>query len=73
MEGGEARIYVGWPGGYFLVSGHDRFQECLAEMVEDLGEPTVVEFRAADEGYVDEDYPDDLQDVYHDLSGRSHS
>tara|TARA_R100000008_G_C3555841_1_gene153132 strand:- start:108 stop:287 length:180 start_codon:yes stop_codon:yes gene_type:complete len=58
----EARIYVGWPDGYFLVSGHDRFQECLAEMVEDLGPPTVVEFRAADEGYVElED--DDLGDV----------
>ena len=59
----EARIYVGWPDGYFLVSGHDRFQECLAEMVEDLGPPTVVEFRAADEGYVEEEsYDDDTWD-----------
>ena len=60
----EARIYVGWPDGYFLVSGHDRFQECLAEMVEDLGPPTVVEFRAADEGYVEEEsYDDDTWDT----------
>ena len=59
----EARIYVGWPDGYFLVSGHDRFQECLAEMVEDLGPPTVVEFRAAGEGYVEEEsYDDDTWD-----------
>ncbi len=59
----EARIYVGWPDGYFLVSGHDRFQECLAEMVEDLGPPTVVEFRAAGEGCVEEEsYDDDTWD-----------
>ena len=59
----EARIYVGWPDGDFLVSGHDRFQECLAEMVEDLGPPTVVEFRAADEGCVEEEsYDDDTWD-----------
>ena len=71
----EARIYVGWPDGYFLTTAgpNSEFQAQLAEMVEDLGPPTVVEFRAADEGYIDEDYPDDLQDVYHDLSGRSHS
>ena len=70
----EARIYVGWPDGYFLTTAgpNSEFQAQLAEMVEDLGPPTVVEFRAADEGYIDEDYPDDLQDVYHDLSGRSH-
>ena len=60
----EARIYVGWPDGYFLVSGHYRFQECLAEMVEDLGPPTVVEFRAAGEGCVEEEsYDDDTWDT----------
>lgn len=51
----EARIYVGWPGGYFITTSHDQFQRCLAEMIEDLGKPTVVEFRAADEGYVEDD------------------
>ena len=54
MEGGEARIYVGWSDGYYLVSGHDQFQQCLADMVAELGPPTVVEFRAAEEGYYDE-------------------
>ena len=53
----EARIYVGWPDGYFLTTAgpNSEFQAQLAEMVEDLGPPTVVEFRAAGEGYVEED------------------
>ena len=60
----EARIYVGWPDGYFLTTAgpNSEFQAQLAEMVEDLGPPTVVEFRAADEGYV-ELKDDDLGDV----------
>ena len=57
----EARIYVGWPDGYFLTTAgpNDQFQAHLAEMVEDLGPPTVVEFRAAGEGCVEEESYDD--------------
>ena len=46
------RIYVEWPDGYFMTLGiHDRgFQE----MIEDLGRPSNVEFRATDEGWVKE-------------------
>ena len=51
----EHRIYIGWPGGYFLTTAQSdsRFQAQLDEMIEDLGRPTVVEFRSADEGYVE--------------------
>ena len=51
----EHRIYIGWPDGYFLTtSGSSKqFQSQLNEMIEDLGRPTVVEFRSADEGYVE--------------------
>ena len=61
----EARIYVGWPDGYFLTTAgpNSEFQAQLAEMVEDLGPPTVVEFRAAGEGCVEEEsYDDDTWD-----------
>ena len=46
------RIYVGWEGGYFIVSTHQNFQESLEEMIQDLGPPTIVEYRSASEGYV---------------------
>jgi len=65
----EARIYVGWPDGYFLTTTgpNSEFQAELAAMVEDLGPPTLVEFRAAGEGYVEEDcdseYLESLEDV----------
>ena len=65
----EARIFVGWPDGYFLTTSgpNDQFQAELAAMVEDLGPPTLVEFRAAGEGYVEEDcdaeYLETLEDV----------
>ena len=57
----ESRIYVGWPDGYFLTTAgpNDQFQANLDEMVADLGPPTVVEFRAADEGYLLEECCDD--------------
>ncbi len=65
----EDRIFVGWKGGYFLTtagSGSD-FQRQLAEMVEDLGEPDVVEFRSADEGLIegghDLEDPDSATDI----------
>jgi hypothetical protein len=65
---GEARIYVGWhlsdDVSYFLTtagSSNPGFQEQLAEMVQDLGPPTTVEFRAADEGYI-EGYCDGFED-----------
>ena len=65
----EARIFVGWPDGYFLTTTgpNSEFQAELAAMVEDLGPPTLVEFRAAGEGYVEEDcddeYLESLEDV----------
>ena len=58
----EDRIYVGWKEGYFLTtagSGND-FQRKLSEMVNDLGRPDIVEFRAGDEGFISGG--DDLED-----------
>jgi len=51
----ENRIYVGWEGGYFIVSSFPDFQKHLEEMVKELGPPTTVEFRAANEGYTTDD------------------
>jgi len=46
------RVYVEFEGGYFIVLGSHNPK--LQEMVNDLGRPTKVEFRATDEGwYVD--------------------
>ena len=47
----EDRIFVGWPEGYFISSLDPDFCKALQEMVADLGPPSVVEFRAADEGW----------------------
>ena len=58
----EDRIFVGWPGGYFMTSLVPNFQAELQSMVADLGAPTVVEFRAADEGWL-EDSTEDFDDV----------
>lgn len=49
------RIYVGWPGGYFITSLDSNFQEGLEEMIAELGAPTTVEFRAASEGCTTDD------------------
>jgi len=50
------RVFVGWPGGYFVTSLHNPdFHTDLQELVADLGPPTVVEFRAADEGWEEVD------------------
>ena len=48
----EDRIFVGWPGGYFITSLDPSFRTAFRDMVADLGPPSVVEFRAADEGWV---------------------
>lgn len=48
----EDRIFVGWPGGYFITSLDRDFHTAFRDMVADLGPPSVVEFRAADEGWV---------------------
>ena len=48
----EDRIFIGWPGGYFISSLDPDFCKGFQDMVADLGPPTVVEFRAADEGWV---------------------
>lgn len=50
----EHRIFVGWPGGYFITSADLGFRKGLQEMVKDLGTPTIVEFRSCDEGYLEE-------------------
>lgn len=52
MEG-HNRIFVGWPDGYFVTSLDPEFHKALQEMVADLGPPSVVEFRCADEGWVE--------------------
>ena len=50
----EDRIFVGWPGGYFMTSlGCENFQAEFQAMVDDLGPPSVVEFRPADEGWLE--------------------
>ena len=50
----EHRIFVGWPGGYFITSADLEFRKGLQEMVKDLGPPTIVEFRSCDEGNLEE-------------------
>ena len=50
----EDRIFIGWPGGYFMTSlGCEDFQAEFLSMVSDLGPPSVVEFRASHEGWVE--------------------
>ena len=51
----EDRIFVGWPGGYFITSLDRDFRTAFLRMVAELGPPSVVEFRAADEGWVSSD------------------
>jgi hypothetical protein len=49
----EDRIFIGWPGGYFMTSlGCEAFQTDFLEMVADLGPPSIVEFRTAEEGWI---------------------
>ena len=43
------RVYVEFEGGYYVVLGV--LDSCFQEMVQDLGRPTKVEFRATDEGW----------------------
>ena len=43
------RVYVEFEGGYFMVLG--ALDPDFQEMVQDLGRPTKVEFRATDEGW----------------------
>ena len=54
------RVFVGWPGGYFVTSLDPEFHKALQEMVADLGPPSVVEFRASDEGWHVDDEEDDF-------------
>ena len=69
----EDRIFIGWTSRhdsqYFLTtvgSGSD-FQRQLAEMVTELGPPDIVEFRAANEGFIEGgdylDEPDSATDI----------
>lgn len=58
----EDRIFIGWPGGYFMTSlGCENFQAEFQAMVDDLGPPSVVEFRSADEGWL-ENTVDDISE-----------
>tara|TARA_B100000683_G_C12425088_1_gene529399 strand:- start:323 stop:529 length:207 start_codon:yes stop_codon:yes gene_type:complete len=58
----EDRIFVGWSGGYFMTSlGCENFQAEFQAMVDDLGPPSVVEFRPADEGWL-ENTVDDISE-----------
>jgi hypothetical protein len=45
------RIYVAWEGGYFITTLDRDFNKQFQEMVADLGQPTVVEFRATNQGW----------------------
>jgi len=60
------RIYVEFKGGYFITSIDASFNAGLQEMVEELGRPIKVEFRATDEGWHEDsgdartDYDDDV-------------
>ena len=47
----EDRIFVGWPGGFFVTTLDHDFRKAFQDMVAELGPPSVVEFRAADEGW----------------------
>jgi len=44
------RIFVSWPGGYFISLGV--VDKGFQEMVNDLGAPTVVEFRHTGEKWL---------------------
>ena len=60
------RIYVEWAGGYFITSLHPDFNDALQAMVEDMGQPSKVEFRATDEGWFDDNF---IEDTYGDNNG----
>ena len=64
----EDRIFIGWPDGYFMTSLVSDFQATFLEMVNDLGPPSVVEFRAASDGWIegsadDLSEPDDITEL----------
>ena len=53
------RVYVEFEGGYFITSIDPLFNAGLQKMVEELGQPVKVEFRATDEGwYKEEESPE---------------
>ena len=54
----EDRIFVGWPGGYFVTTLDPDFRKVFQDMVADLGPPSVVEFRAAGEGWFESSVDD---------------
>ncbi len=47
------RVFVEFADGTWLSSTHPDFQSALAEQVVQSGRPTLVEFRAAGEGYAE--------------------
>ena len=57
----EDRIFIGWPGGFFITSLDPDFRNAFRDMVSDLGPPSVVEFRASDEGWL-ENTVDDISE-----------
>ena len=57
------RIYVEFEGGYFITTIDPRFNSHLQEMVADLGRPVKVEFRATDEGWIQDDLEEMIKGV----------
>lgn len=47
------RVFCSWPCGSFISLGDHPGCEDFQQLVNLLGPPTVVEFRATDEGWVD--------------------
>jgi len=45
------RVFCEWPSGEWVTSASPEFQADLADFVSRLGPPSLVEFRAAGEGY----------------------
>ena len=57
------RIYVEFEGGYFITTIDPMFNSHLQEMVADLGRPVKVEFRATDEGWIQDDLEEMIKGV----------
>ena len=57
----EDRIFVSWPGGFFITSLDPDFRKAFQDMVADLGPPSVVEFRPSGAGWI-EDTVDEISE-----------
>ena len=57
------RVDVEFEGGYFITTIDPGFNSNLQAMVADLGRPVKVEFRATDEGWVQDDLEEMIKGV----------